>query len=90
MGGLTMKLYEQLKLINKNTSVVVKCSYERRTEFYSGRVEVEEYSKILHDGKLCDMDFVKFLDAMYDEVDEIRPNGRQILIKCHHEWKIGE
>jgi hypothetical protein len=82
-----MKLYEQLKLINKNTSIVVKCSYEG---VYSGRVEVEEYSKILHDGKLCDMDFVKFLDAMYDEVDEIRPNGRQILIKCHHEWVKGE
>lgn len=85
-----MKLYEQLKLINKNTSVVVKCSYERRTEFYSGRVEVEEYSKILHNGELKDMDFAKFLDAMYDEVDEIFPKGRQLYIKCHHEWIKGE
>lgn len=78
-----MKLYEQLKLINKNTSVVVKCIDRSKAKFYAGRVEVE----LLHDGKLCDMDFVKFFDAMYYEVAEIYPKCGRIYIECHPKYK---
>ena len=78
-----MKLYEQLKLINKCTSVVVKCSDRSKAKFYAGRVETE----VLYDGKLCDMDFVKFLDAMYYEVEEIYPKCGQIYIECHPKYK---
>jgi hypothetical protein len=74
-------------LINKYTSVVIECCYKSRTEFYDGRVEVKEWIETLHDGILHNMDFVKFFDARYYEVDGIYPNGRQILIKCHHEYK---
>jgi hypothetical protein len=82
-----MKLHEQLKVINKYTSVVIECRYKSKTEYYDGRVEAEEWIKTLHDGVLHDMDFEKFFDAMYYEVDGIYPNGRQICIKCHHEYK---
>ena len=83
-----MKLYEQLKLINKYTSVVIECHYKNKTEYYDGRVEVEAWSETLHNGELKDMDFVKFLEAMYYEVDEIFSNkSGSIIIECHHEYK---
>lgn len=83
-----MKLYEQLKLINKYTSVVIECHYKSKNEFYDGRVEVEAWSETLHNGELRKMDFEKFLGAMYYEVDEIYPTkSGGILIECHHEYK---
>ena len=78
-----MKLYEQLKLIDKRTSVVVKCIDRSKANFYSGRVETE----VLHDGKLCDMDFVKFFDAMYYEVYKIYQKSGYIYIECHPKYK---
>lgn len=83
-----MKLHEQLKLIDKYASVIIKYRYKSKKEFYGGRVEKEEWTDTLHDGQLYRMDFVKFFDAMYDEVDEIYiTNSGKICIECHHVYK---
>lgn len=74
-----MKLYEQLKVINQRTHVVIECRYKN---------EAEEWDETLHDGELRDMNFEKFFDAMYYEVDKIYPTKNwKIYIECHHEYK---
>lgn len=85
---MTMELHEQLKVINKRTHVIIECCYKSKTEFYDGRVETEERIETLHDGELRDMNFEKFFDAMYYEVDRIYPTKNwKIYIECHHEYK---
>lgn len=82
-----MKLYEQVKVINPYYSVYIRCHYKHERESFDGSVKVETYSRILHDGNLCDMDFMKFFDAMYYEVEEIYPKCGQICIECHPVYK---
>ena len=82
-----MKLYEQLKLIHTYTPVVIKCRYKNEREFFNGRVNEEYFYRTLHDGNLCDMDFVEFHDAMYYEVENIYPKYGKIYIVCRHGYK---
>jgi hypothetical protein len=78
-----MKLHELLKLINKRTHVVVKCIDRSKAKFYAGEVETE----VLHDGELRDMNFEKFFDAMYYEVNKIYLKFGCIYIECHPKYK---
>ena len=73
-----MKLYEQLKLINKRTNVIIECRYKNKAE---------EWIETLHDGELRDMNLEKFFDAMYYEVSKIYLKFGCIYIECHPKYK---